>query len=84
MDINTIITYVICGFQAVGTIVAAFAAVKKLLDGFTELKKNVEDSKDYDEMRQLIQKLLEDNYQLKEVLLKQKEKEHPLIKAKED
>lgn len=84
MDINTIVTYALCAFQAVGTIVAAFTAVKKLLDGFTELKKNVEDSKDYDEMKELIQKILEDNYQLKEALLKQKEKEHPLIKAKED
>lgn len=86
MDIDSILTLIISAFPAVASVVTVLAAMLKIFKNFDELKKSVKDNTDLQQFRDQLNKVLEENYQLKELLCQyiDKENQHPQIKAKEE
>ena len=86
MDINSIITIVAVAVPTISNVITAIATLVKVFKNFDDLKKEVRDRTDLDQFREQMNRILEENYILKEQISKLIEysKEHPLIKAKED
>lgn len=86
MDINSIITIVAVAIPTVSNVITTIATLIKVFKNFDSLKKEVRDRTDLDQFREQMNRILEENYILKEQISKLVEysKEHPLIKAKED
>lgn len=86
MDINSIITIVAVAIPTVSNVITTIATLIKVFKNFDSLKKEVRDRTDFDQFRDQMNRILEENYILKEQISKLVEysKEHPLIKAKEE
>ena len=86
MDIDSIITIVAVAIPTVSSVVTTIGSLLKVFKNFDALKKEVKDRTDLTEFREQMNRILEENYILKEQISKLIEysKEHPVIKAKED
>lgn len=86
MDINSILAIIVAAFPAVASVATALAAMLKIIKNFDELKKTVKDNTDLQQFRDQLNKVIEENYKLKELLCQymDKENQHPQIKAKEE
>ena len=86
MDIDSILTLIVAALPAVASVATAIGAMLKIFKNFDELKKSVKDNTDLQQFRDQLNKVLEENYQLKELLCQymDKENQHPQIKAKEE
>lgn len=86
MDINSIITIVAVAIPTISNVITTIATLIKVFKNFDSLKKEVRDRTDLDQFRDQMNRILEENYILKEQISKLVEysKEHPLIKAKEE
>ena len=86
MDIDSTLTLIVAAIPAVASVATAIGAMLKIFKKFDELKKSVKDNTDLKQFRYQLNKVLEENYQLKELLCQyiDKENQHPQIKAKEE
>lgn len=86
MDINSILAVIIVAIPTISNVVTTICTLVKIFKNFDALKKEVKDRTDLDQFRDQMNRILEENYMLKEQISKLVEysKEHPLIKAKEE
>lgn len=86
MDIDSIIAVIMVAVPTISSVVTAICTLIKVFKNFDELKREVRDRTDLEQFRVQMNRILEENYMLKEQISKLVEysKEHPLIKAKED
>lgn len=84
MDLDSIIAIFVGALPAVTSIGTGIGIMIKVIKNFDNLKKEVRDRTDLDQFREQMNKILEENYKLKEQIsqLIEYSKQHPVIKTK--
>ena len=86
MDIDSILTIILASVPAITSVMTGIGVLYEVFKNFNDLRKEVRDRTDLDEFREKLNRVLEENCELKETITKLIEysKAHPVIKAKED
>ena len=86
MDMDSILTIILASVPAITSVMTGIGVLYKVFKNFNDLKKEVRDRTDLNEFREKLNRVLEENCELKETITKLIEysKTHPVIKSKED
>lgn len=86
MDIDTIVTYFLAIIPSVASVVTAIATLIKVFKKFDDLKKSVKESTDLQQFKDQLNRVLQENYELKEMIaeLVEYSKTHPVITTKKE
>lgn len=86
MDIDSILTIIVASIPAITSVATGIGVMYKVFKNFNDLKKQVKEATELNEIRAQFNLVLQENLELKEAINKliDYSKQHPLIKSKEE